>query len=216
VSGSGSICAFLPAHSASRAGAVAQQLSRTLSESLGVTVLLADFDRRAYSVWSSTEAPKRLDQRTWGAFVSEVDCIPVLNARDVHPRHLARLLDYARRHFHIVCADLTGAGDAHASEILRAANSIFLVTGSDPVSIASVGRKMEWLKSRNLPTDAGLLLEHTPNGITASEAEEQTGVPVCSLVENSRQVDQLANWLALNALAARETNQFAAELATAV
>src|SRR5580700_3749556 len=43
----GSIFSFVPAHGACRAGAVAQQLSRSLSEGLGIAVLLADFDRRA-------------------------------------------------------------------------------------------------------------------------------------------------------------------------
>lgn len=216
VSGSGSIFAFVPAHSGSRAGAVAQQLSRTFAEGLGVTVLLADFDRRAYSVWSATETPKRLDHRTWGAFASEVDGIPVLNARDVKPRHLGRLLEYARRHFHIVCADLTGAQEAHTVEILGEAESVFLVTGSDAASLNAAREKMSWLRSRDLAGEVGLLLEHTPHGATAGQAEEQTGVPVCSLVENSSQITQLATWLALNALVANEAAGHAPDLAHAV
>jgi hypothetical protein len=181
-------------------------------------VLLADFDRCAYPVGSATGTPKCVDHRTWGAFVSEVDGIPVLSARDVKPRQLGRLLDYARRHFPIVCADLTGAPDAHAIEILRAADSVFVVTGSDAASLRGVREKMSWMRSRGLGEEAGLLLEHTPRGANAGQAEEQTGVPVCSLVENSSQITQLATWLALNALAANESHQplGAAELAHAV
>jgi hypothetical protein len=205
VSGPGSIFAFLPAHSGSRAGAVAQQLSRTLSEGLGVTVLLADFDRSAYSAWSATEGPKRLDERAWGSLVSEVDSIQVLNARDVRPRQLRRLLEYARQQVHIVCADLTAAPAAQAAEVLRAAAAIFLVTGSDSKSLEGVAENMAWLRSAVFTnTDAAdqcaLLLEHAPNGANAAEAERQTGVPVCGLVENAAQIAQLATWLAANAL----------------
>jgi Flp pilus assembly CpaE family ATPase len=219
VSGSGSIFAFVPAHSGSRASAVAQQLSRTFSEGLGVTVLLADFDRRGCSVCSATETPKRLDHSTWGAFVSEVNGIPVLKAPDVKPRQLGRLLDYARRRFPIVCADLTGASEAYAVEILRASASIFVVSGSDAASLQAVRGKMNWLRSLNLADEAGLLLEHTPHGANAGEAEEKSGVPVCSLVENAAQITQLATWLALNALAANEAGEplgAAVELAQAV
>jgi Flp pilus assembly CpaE family ATPase len=201
----GSIFAFLPAHSGSRAAAVAQQLSRTLSEGLGVTVLLADFDRSAFSVWNAAESPKRLDEHTWSSFVCEVDSIQVLNAREVRPRQLGRLVEYARQHVHIVCADLTAAPDAQAKEILRAADAIFLVTGSDTASLQGVHEEMDWLRStvfsnKDVSDRCALLLEHAPNGASAMEAEERTGVPVCGLVENTAQILQLATWLAANAL----------------
>lgn len=198
----GSIFSFVPAHGACRAGAVAQQLSRSLSEGLGIAVLLADFDRRAYSVWSATEPPRRLDGRTWGAFVSEVDGTQVLNAREVPPSQLTALLDYARAHFAIVCADLTGAQESHALSVLRASDGIFLVSGTDGASIEGVREKMEGMRSIGLGERCGMLLEHTPHGVTASEAEDLTGTPVCSLIENADQIQQLATWLASNTAAA--------------
>jgi hypothetical protein len=200
----GSIFSFVPAHGACRAGAVAQQLSRTLTEGLGVAVLLADFDRRAYSVWSATEPPRRLDGRTWGAFASEVDGTQVLNAREVHPRQLPALLDYARSHYSVVCADLTGAQESHALNVLRASDGIFLVSGSDGASIEGVREKMDWLRSMGLSERCGMLLEHTPHGVSAAEAEDLTGTPVCSLIENAEQIQQLATWLASNTPAASE------------
>lgn len=194
----GSIFSFLPAHGACRAGAVAQQVSRALTEGLGVAVLLADFDRRAYSVWSAAEPPRRLDGHTWGAFASQVDGMQVLNAREVPPRLLPPLLDYARRHFAIVCADLTDAQDSHALSVLKASDAIFMVSGSDGPAIEGVREKMEFLRSVDLAERCGILLEHTPHGISAEEAEDLAGAPVCSLVENARQIEQLATWLAAN------------------
>lgn len=198
----GSIFSFVPAHGGCRAGAVAQQLSRTLTEGLAPSVLLADFDRRAYSVWSATEPPRRLDGRTWGAFVSEVDHMQVLNAREVNPRRLSPLLEYAREHFAIVCADLTGARESHALEVLRASDAIFLVCGSDGASIEGAREKIEWLRSIDLADRCGILLERTPHGVNSAETEELTGIPVCSLVENAAQIENLARWLAANSRAA--------------
>jgi hypothetical protein len=211
----GSIFSFVPAHGACRAGAVAQQLSRTLTEGLGVAVLLADFDRRAYSVWSATEPPRRLDGRTWGAFVSEVDGTQVLNAREVHPCQLSALLDYARSHFAIVCADLTGAQESHALSVLQASDGIFLVSGSDGASVEGVREKMEWMRSLGLSERCGMLLEHTPHGVSAAEAEDLTGTPVCSLIENAQQIQQLATWLASNTPSAGECEIDANEYAVA-
>jgi len=205
VSAPGSVFAFLPAHSGSRASAVAQQLSRTLSEGIGLTVLLADFERSAYSVWNAAETPERLGERVWRSFVSQVDSIQVLHAREIRPRQLRRLVDYARQHVHIVCADLSAAPQVQAIEILRAADAIFFVAGSDDASIEGVQEKMNWLRSsvfpkRDTADRCALLLEHTPNGASAVAVEDRTGVPVCGLVENPAQIAQLATWLAASAL----------------
>lgn len=173
------------------------------------SVLLADFDRRAYSVWSANETPRRLDGRTWGAFVSEVDRIQVLNAREVHPLHLKGLLEYAREHFAVVCADLTGARETHSLAVLQASDAIFIVSGSDGASIEGAREKIEWLRSSGLDDRCGLLLEHTPHGANAAAVEEQTGIAVCSLVETRAHIEGLARWLAANTAAVEASLEYA-------
>lgn len=200
----GSIFCFLPAHGDSRAGAVAKQLSRTLSDGLGVTVLLAEFGRRGYPLWSGPEAPRRLDGRTWGAFVSDTEGLTILDAREIHPRQMRGVLDYARAHYHIVCADLTDASEVHAGEVLRAADGIFLVSESDPASVEGVREKSEWLRSIDLGEQCALLLRRSAKGAGARDMEELTGLPVCSLIENAEQIRQLATWLAADTLARAE------------
>ena len=194
----GSVFSFMPADGASRAGAVAQQLSRTLTEGLGSAVLLADFDRRAYSVWSANQAPRRLDGRTWGAFASQVDGIEVLNAREVPACHLANLFEYARDHYRIVCADLTGAKESHAREVLRVSEAIFLVSSSRRGSIEGVCEKLSWLRESGLDERCAMLLDPEPGGVSALEAEEITGLPLCSYIDTTMQIGQLARWLAAN------------------
>jgi hypothetical protein len=205
----GSIFSFLPADGASRAGAVAQQLSRTLTEGLGGAVLLADFDRRAYSLWSPGEAPHRLDGRTWGAFASSVDGVEVLNAREVHSRQLAPLLEYAKQHYRIVCADLTEAKEAHALEVLRASEAIFLVANSSHTSLEGVCEKASWLRQIDLGERCALLLDRAPAGMSLDEAEDITGVPLCSLVETGEHIEQLGRWLIVNATAETQDSTLA-------
>ena len=174
---------------------MAQRVSRTLTEGLGGSVLLADFDRRAYSVWSASAAPQRLDGRTWGAFVSRVDGVAVLNAREVQPRQLRQLLDYARDRYEVVCADLTGAQDAHAMEVLRASEAVFLVSNSTRASLEGVCERMSWMNQIDLGDRCALLLDRALNGVPAQDAEEITGLPLCSLVESDRHIEQFATWL---------------------
>lgn len=203
----GTIASFVPAHGDSKAGAVAQQLSRTLTEGFGGSVLLADFDTRELdgsvnalgrSLWSRAQAPRRLDGRTWGAFVSEVDGLDTLDAREVHPLQLGRVLDHARNKYAMMFADLTGARESHALEVLHASDAIFLVADSDPASIESVREKAEWLRSIDMIELVGLLIRNVADGKSADEIEQITGLPVCSLIGTRSQMDQLALWLAAN------------------
>ena len=181
----GSIFSFLPVHGDSRVGAVAEQLSRTLTEGLGVTTLLAGFDRRDYSTL-----------RARG--------VAVVDGHDLKPRHVASVLDHARAHYHIVCADLSDSSDAHMLEALRCSDAIFLVSGSDAASIAALREQAEWLRSLDLIDRCALLLHRTGKA-NARDMEDITGIPVCSLIETDDHVGHLATWLAADTLARATT-----------
>ena len=132
---------FVPAHGACRAGAVAQQLSRTLTEGLGVAVLLADFDRRAYSVWSATEPPRAPGRPDLGRIRFRCRRHAGAQCSRGATSQLTALLDYARAHFAIVCADLTGAQESHALSVLRASDGIFVVSGTDGARLKASAKK---------------------------------------------------------------------------
>ena len=202
----GTVVSFVPAHGESRAGVVAKQLSRTLTEGLGGAVLLASFDSRGYSlmerdarlrgVWTATPG---------GAFVNEEEGLETLDARETSARQArAAYWIMLARKYQVVCADLTGARPAHALEVLRASDAIFLVTDSDRPSIEGVLEKTEWLRSIDLMERVGLLLRRSPGGLNADEVEEVTGLPVCCLVESEQHIQLLAQWLG-------NSNQGAAE-----
>jgi hypothetical protein len=191
----GPIYSFVPARGGSRAGAVAEQLSRTLTEVSGLSVLLAGFAAREYSLWNPSDSPRRLDGHTWGAFVFDSHGIEVLDAREVYPRQLKRVLEYAQQKYRIVCADVTEAKESHSLETLRASECIFIVSHSDRASLEMAREKKEWLQSIDLSEQCGLLLDRVPGGVSSDKAEEITGLPMCSLVDRGEYIERLAGWL---------------------
>jgi Flp pilus assembly CpaE family ATPase len=198
---SGPVYAIVPAHGGSNADLVAKQLSRELSEGYRLSVLLADFCPHGFPLWSAAEAPQRLDGRTWGAFVTPGDVFDTLEARDANPRHISRLLDHARTRYQITCADLSEAKESAALEVLRHADSIFLVANSDRQSVEQARYRTAWLRSMDLEDRTALLLNRVNGGASGAEVEDRTGLPVCATVDRSRDLRRLAEWLAAPLLA---------------
>jgi hypothetical protein len=191
----GPIYSFVPARGGSRAGVVAEQLSRTLTEVSGSSVLLAGFAAREYSLWNPADSPRRLDGHTWGAFVFDSRGLEVLDAREVYPRQLARVLQFAQQKYKVVCADISEAKEAHALETLRASECIFIVSHSDRASLEMAREKREWLQSIDMAEQCGLLLDRVPGGLSSDQAEDVTGLPMCSLVDRGEYIERLAGWL---------------------
>jgi len=173
----GPIYSFVPAHGASRAGAVAEHLSRTLAEGFGRSVLLANFAQREDRILESRRQS-------------------VLDARELHPSQLGPAFENARERYSVICADLSGAEEARELEVLRASDAVFLVGSADWASLELTREKAEWLRSADLGERCGLLLWHASDGATAEQAEEYTGLPVCSLVDREEHLERLARWLA--------------------
>jgi hypothetical protein len=171
-------------------------LSRTLADALGVAALLADFDARGYSPQPAGEGQRKTERSTWRALISAVDGLDVLDAPEFDGEQLGDLLACIRDHYSVTCANLTHARETAALEVLRASDGIFLVANSDTASLYKAREKAEWLRAAGLGDRCGLLLARDPKGIGPREAEDVTGVPVCSLVDTAEQLGQLATWLA--------------------
>jgi hypothetical protein len=201
---SGPVYAFLPAHLESPAADVARDLSRSLSERFGLSVLLADFYARGFPLWGTPEAPQRLDGHSWGAFITPGETFDTLEAREAHPREIRRLLDVASRRYTVTCADLTQAKEVVALEVLRRSDAIFLVSTSDLASVNLVQFKVAWLQSLELEQNCGLILLRVPGGVSAPAAEELTGLPVCALLDDDTNVDHFAAWVRAAAQPARK------------
>ncbi|HVO96675.1 MAG TPA: hypothetical protein VMT15_01345 [Bryobacteraceae bacterium] len=200
----GPIYSFVPAHGGCRAGAVAEQICRALAEVPGFPVLLAGFSIQNYLLWNPADSPRRLDGQTWGAFVFDSHGLEILDAGEVYPRQLPRVLDYARRSYRTVCFDLSNAKEVQATETLRASECVFIVSYSDVRSLQMARDKKDWLKAIGIADQCGLLLERVPGGVISEQAEEITGLPVCSLVDRQEHIERFAGWLASEEVYASE------------
>lgn len=192
---SGLVYAFVPAHGHSATGAVSRELSRVLAESHGLTVLLADFYARGFPVWGTMEAPLRLDRKSWAEFITEGAWFDSLEAREAHPREIPRLLDHARSKYAVTCADLRGAKEIAAVEVLRNSDAIFLITESDKASVELAKFKAAWLRSMGLEENAAVVLREVPGGAGALHAEQRIGLPVCEKLTGGETIERLAAWL---------------------
>lgn len=191
----GAVYAFVPAHGESATGLVVKRLCRSISEDQGLSVLLADCYARGFPVWGTPEAPQRLDRKSWGAFITPGQSFDTLETREAHPREIPRLLDHARMRYGVTCVDLTGATQVAALEMLRHADSIFVVAASDAASLKMANYKAEWLRSLQLEQNSALLIQRVPGGVAVPDAEDLTGLPVCALVDQTAELDRLAAWL---------------------
>ena len=95
----------------------------------------------------------------------------------------------------VVAADLSKASEEIGLEVMRVAASIFIVSDSDRHSLDLVREKQPGIQARGWD-DVALLLRSAPAGMRADLAEDFTGIPVCSLIDNFLQVKRLAAWLA--------------------
>ena len=99
----------------------------------------------------------------------------------------------------ITCVDLTDANPGQAREAIRASDAVFVVSTSDPASIeeaSAQGAKLQSVLSSLLRVETcGLLLVPAAQGVSPSQAEERTGLPVCGMLESPNHIDQLARWI---------------------
>src|SRR5262245_27241686 len=127
-----------------------------LSQSFGQSVLRADFSAKGFPLWGTPEAPQRLDQESWRSILTLGVPFDTLETKEAHPREIQRLLDHARSQYRITCGDLTDANHLASLELLRKADWIFIVSGSDSTSLAMAKYKADWLRSLGLEENSGL------------------------------------------------------------
>jgi len=100
------------------------------------------------------------------------------------------------RPFSITCADLSLANPGQEWLAVNQSEAVFIVTSTDPVSMEEAREKAAWLRAIKPDDACGLLLLGTSAGASPSEAEDITGLPVCAVLRNDRDLDQLARWFA--------------------
>ena len=100
------------------------------------------------------------------------------------------------RPFTITCADLSLANPGQEWLAVNQSEAVFIVSGTDAASMEEAREKAAWLRAIRPDESCGLILLAAPDGASASQAEEITGLPVCALLRKDSEIAKLACWIA--------------------
>jgi pilus assembly protein CpaE len=198
---------FLPAKAGVGASTIATSTAVAISRTMEVKTLLADFDlnsgivrfllklTNAYSVIDATERSAELDENFWPQLVTQLGELDVLHAGKLNPNiriepiQMKHLIDFARRNYKVICADLSGNLEKYSLEIMHEAKRIFLVTTPELPALYLAREKYQYLQSLELGDRVSILLNRAQKkaAMTAEHVEELLGLKVYESFPNDYQ-----------------------------
>jgi pilus assembly protein CpaE len=190
--------AFMPAKAGVGASTIAANATWAFSQSDGANVLLADFDTASgitgfmfdveheHSVVDAAAWGGGLDEDSWRRLVKSVGNIDLLlsgapHVGEVIPRlQITQLIEYARRNYNVVSADLPDTFDEATLTVLREANRIFLVTTPELSSLRLARLKMLLLQKLELQDKVDLVVNRVSSrmDLRIEEIEKTIGIKV--------------------------------------
>jgi pilus assembly protein CpaE len=193
----GQVYAFMPAKGGVGASTIAANAAWAFSESPESNVLLADFDvssgvtgfmfnaEHDYSVNDAAERNREMDDQTWQRLVKKVGKIDLLLSGSptldgIAPEEVRPILDFARRSYSMVGADISDTLDERSVAVMREANKIFLVTTPELASLRMARMKLLALRKLEFEDKTRLLLNRVTRRMELSleEVEATVGLPV--------------------------------------
>lgn len=191
--------AFLPSKAGSGASTIAANVARAFAAQPKVHALLADFDIHSgvagflFNVeheFSVSEAANReLDDESWVNLVKNVDNLDLLLsgsprlAGDVpDSEQVSRLLDFMRRNYDVVTADLPDTFDEMSLTVLREASRIFMVTTPELPSLRLARQKVLLFRQLELEDRVSLVLNRVTKRmeLDVEQIEETVGMRVAA------------------------------------
>lgn len=211
----GQVYAFMPAKGGVGASTIAANTARALANGAGSHVLLADFDissgvagfmfnaEHDYSINDAAVRNKELDDETWQRLVKKVGNVDLLLSDaprvdgGITPEQIPPILDFARRSYSVIGADVSDTIDERSMAVLREANRIFLVTTPDLPSLRMARLKAISLRKLEWEDKTELLLNRATKRmeIPLDEIEALVGLPVfasfpCDYADVTRSIRQ--------------------------
>ena len=198
------LIAFLPAKPGVGCSTVALNAAAALAAENGTKVLLADFDLNcgiiafllnldpAHSLVDAAEHAPRLDEELWPRLITSVGTLDVLPSGPlrpgfrIEPPAMRYLLDFARRNYNFICADLSGLMERYSVELMQDAKRIFVVCTPELPALHLARQKVEYLRSLDLEDRAALVLNRVQkrNLVSKAEVEKLIGLPVRMQIPN--------------------------------
>jgi pilus assembly protein CpaE len=196
---------FLPSKAGVGTSTIALNASVAVSMLPDTRTLLCDFDlnsgmihfmlklKHSFSVVDAAGRSEELDEYIWQDLVSTFQHMDVLSSGDFTPEfrieaaQIRRLLDFARRHYRVICADLSGNMESYSLDIMRESKRILLVSTPEINSLHLARKKYQFLQKLDLGERVSLLLNRVDdgNGIPPTQTKDLVGLPPLMMFPNN-------------------------------
>jgi pilus assembly protein CpaE len=196
---------FLPSKPGVGCTTIALNTSIALAASPQTKVLLADFDLNcgmigfllhldnSRSIVDAAENAANLDENMWSRLVHSRGKLDILATGAARPGYriesaqIHYLLEFARRNYQAICADLSGLLEKFSVEVMQQSKRIFVVCTAELPSLHLARQRVDFLRSLELESRVSLLLNRAEKHpiIPSSEIERMIGLPVAMEFPNS-------------------------------
>jgi pilus assembly protein CpaE len=191
--------AFTPAKGGAGASTIAVNVTRAFAAMPKVRPLLADFDihsgvagflfnvEHEFSVSDAAERSKELDDQSWANLIKRVGNVdlllsgaPRLASDTPDEDQVAQLLDFMRRNYDVVTADLPDTFDQMSLMVLREVSRIFLVTTPELPALRLARQKVRLFRKLELEDRLSLVLNRVTKrmDLPVEEIEKTVGLQV--------------------------------------
>ncbi len=192
--------AFLPAKPGVGASTIAANTTWAFSRAPNTNVLLADFDiysgvtgfmfnvEHEFSVTDAASRSQTLDDDAWQRLIKKVGNIDLLLSdapqlgEGIQNRQIAQLIEYSRRNYSVVNADLAGTLDETSLAVMRDASKIFLVVTPELAALRLARLKALVFRKLDMEDKVCLLVNRVTKRMELSieDIEKTVGLPVFS------------------------------------
>jgi Flp pilus assembly CpaE family ATPase len=140
----------------------------------------------------ASENANRMDETLWPQMITKFEKLDVLHAGPLNPDvriepvQVRNLLEFARRHYRVICADLSGNLERYSFEVMNEAKRIFLVCTAEMSSLHLAREKFQYLRSKDLGDRVAVLMNRCQkrSQFGVDEIEDMLGVPVFGTFTN--------------------------------
>ena len=201
------VYSFLPSKAGVGTSTIALNAAIAASRVKGTKAFLADFDLNSgmirfmlkltnhHSVIDAAERSVDIDENFWPQLVTAIGTLDVLHAGTLNPNfrmeasQVRNLLDFARRNYKVICADLSGNLEKYSIELMHESKKIFLVCTPEIPSLHLAREKYHYLRTLDLGDRVAVLLNRCQKRpiISPAQVEELLGLPVHMTFANDYQ-----------------------------
>lgn len=198
---------FLPSKAGVGTSTIALNTAVALSKIQKTRAFLGDFDlssgmvrfmlklENTYSVIDAAERSDDIDEQFWPQLITSMGSLDILHAGKMNPNfrmepgQMRNLLQFVRRNYRVICADLSGNLERYSTELMHESKRIFLVCTPEIPSLHLAKEKYQYLQTLDLGDRVSVLLNRCQKRpvISASQIESLLGLPIQMTFPNDYQ-----------------------------